>query len=74
MTITSINPPELGTPPGYSQIVEVVASRMIFIAGQTALDAGGNLVGKNDFTAQASQVFEISPQHCGPANAQPPIW
>ncbi len=58
MTITSINPPELGTPPGYSQIVEVVASRMIFIAGQTALDAGGNLVGKNDFTAQASQVFE----------------
>ncbi len=58
MTITRINPPELGTPPGYSQIVEVVASRMIFIAGQTALDAGGNLVGKNDFTAQASQVFE----------------
>ncbi|MEO8319162.1 MAG: RidA family protein [Bradyrhizobium sp.] len=58
MTITRINPPELGTPPGYSQIVEVAASRMIFIAGQTALDAGGNLVGKDDFAAQAHQVFE----------------
>jgi len=51
------NPPELGTPPGYSQIVEVRASRLIFIAGQTALDASGNLIGKNDFAAQAGQVF-----------------
>ena len=25
--ITRINPPELGTPPGYSQIVEVTAGR-----------------------------------------------
>jgi enamine deaminase RidA (YjgF/YER057c/UK114 family) len=58
MTIIRINPPELGTPPGYSQIVEVTANRMIFIAGQTALDADGNLVGKDDFAAQAQQVFE----------------
>jgi enamine deaminase RidA (YjgF/YER057c/UK114 family) len=57
-TITRLNPPELGTPPGYSQIVEVTARRMIFIAGQTALDADGHLIGKNDFTAQAGQVFE----------------
>jgi enamine deaminase RidA (YjgF/YER057c/UK114 family) len=52
-----INPPELGTPPGYSQVVDVSASRIIFIAGQTALDRDGNVVGKNDFTAQAAQVF-----------------
>jgi enamine deaminase RidA (YjgF/YER057c/UK114 family) len=56
-TITRINPPELGTPPGYSQIVEVAAQRIIFVAGQTALDADGHLVGKSDFAAQASQVF-----------------
>jgi enamine deaminase RidA (YjgF/YER057c/UK114 family) len=56
-TIRSINPSELGEPPGYSQIVEVRGSRMIFIAGQTALDQRGELVGKNDFTAQADQVF-----------------
>lgn len=73
MTITRINPPELGTPPGYSQIVEVTARRMIFIACQTALDAAGNLVGKNDFPAQASQVFEnlttaLRASECSAAN------
>ena len=41
-SIVRINPPELGTPPGYSQIVEVSAKRIIFIAGQTALDRSGN--------------------------------
>jgi enamine deaminase RidA (YjgF/YER057c/UK114 family) len=55
--IKRLNPPELGTPPGYSQIVEVAAGRIIFIAGQTALASDGNLVGKNDFAAQAAQVF-----------------
>jgi enamine deaminase RidA (YjgF/YER057c/UK114 family) len=56
-SIVRSNPPELGTPPGYSQIVDVSASRIIFISGQTALDQDGNLVGKNDFAAQAAQVF-----------------
>jgi enamine deaminase RidA (YjgF/YER057c/UK114 family) len=56
-SITRVNPPELGTPPGYSQVVEVAADRIIFIAGQTALDRDGNLVGKGDFGAQAVQVF-----------------
>src|ERR1700692_2826858 len=56
-TSTRISPPELGTPPGYSQIVEVAAQRIIFIAGQTALDADGQVVGKSDFAAQAAQVF-----------------
>jgi len=56
-SVTRINPPELGTPPGYSQIIDVSAGRIIFIAGQTALDADGNLAGKGDFMAQAEQVF-----------------
>jgi len=55
--IARINPPELGTPPGYSQVVEVRAGRIIFIAGQTALDQAGRLVGKDDFATQAAQVF-----------------
>jgi enamine deaminase RidA (YjgF/YER057c/UK114 family) len=55
--IRRINPPELGAPPGYSQVVEVQGGRIVFIAGQTALDRDGNLVGKNDFAAQAAQVF-----------------
>ena len=56
-SITRINPPELGTPPGYSQVVDVSAGRIIFIAGQTAVDRDGNVVGKDDFAAQATQVF-----------------
>ena len=56
--IRRLNPPALGAPPGYSQVVEVQAARMIFIAGQTALDRDGILVGKDDFAAQADQVFQ----------------
>src|SRR3954453_23847008 len=71
--ITRINPPELGSPPGYSQIVEVTAGRIIFIAGQTALDRDGNVVGRNDFAAQAGQVFQnlsiaLEAGRCTPAN------
>lgn len=55
--IRRVNPPALGAPPGYSQIVDVRASRIIFIAGQTALDRDGKLVGGNDFATQADQVF-----------------
>ena len=55
--IHRINPPALGEPPGYSQIVEVRGGRTIYISGQTSLDANGELVGKNDFAAQATQVF-----------------
>jgi enamine deaminase RidA (YjgF/YER057c/UK114 family) len=36
VSMRRINPPELGAPPGYSNVVEVRAERLIFIAGQTA--------------------------------------
>lgn len=56
-SIRRINPPELGAPPGYSQFVEIRAGRLVVIAGQTALDRDGRLIGKDDFAAQAAQVF-----------------
>jgi enamine deaminase RidA (YjgF/YER057c/UK114 family) len=56
-SIIRINPPELGIPPGYSQVVEVSAGRLVFIAGQTALDSNGGVIGKDDFAAQAAQAF-----------------
>ncbi len=40
-----------------SNVVEVSGSRLVFIAGQTALDRDGNLVGGNNVEAQADQVF-----------------
>lgn len=72
-SINRINPPELGTPPGYSQIVEVSAGRIIFIAGQTALDRDGNVIGPGNFAAQATQVFDnlstaLNAVGCTPAN------
>jgi enamine deaminase RidA (YjgF/YER057c/UK114 family) len=45
-TLRRLNPSELGEPPGYSQIVEVRAGRLVFISGQTALDRDGTVVGK----------------------------
>jgi enamine deaminase RidA (YjgF/YER057c/UK114 family) len=56
--IQYINPPELGESPGYSQIVDCCSTRTIYIAGQTALDENGELVGKDDFPSQADQVFK----------------
>lgn len=43
---------------GYSQLAAVSSGTIVFIAGQVALDKSGNLVGKDDFRAQAQQVFE----------------
>ena len=53
-----VNPPTLSVPTGYSHVVEVQSGRTIYIAGQVAVDKSGNVVGKNDFVAQATQVFE----------------
>jgi enamine deaminase RidA (YjgF/YER057c/UK114 family) len=44
-------------PPGYSQIIVARSGHIIFIAGQTALDQNGEIVGKDNFAMQASQVF-----------------
>jgi reactive intermediate/imine deaminase len=45
--------------PGYSQAVEIrPGSRIIYIAGQVALDHSGKLVGEGDLGAQATQTFE----------------
>ncbi len=53
-----LNPPTLAPPPGYTHVVTVTNARMIYVAGQVALDPAGNLVGPGDFRAQARQVFE----------------
>ncbi len=71
--IHRINPPALGEPPGYSQVVEARGGRTIYISGQTSLDPNGELIGKNDFAAQAAQVFRnlsiaLDAVQCTPAN------
>jgi 2-iminobutanoate/2-iminopropanoate deaminase len=45
--------------PAYTHVVTVSGTgRMIFVAGQLARDADGNLVGKGDMRAQIQQVGE----------------
>src|SRR5262249_4772047 len=44
--------------PGYSQAVELRPGRIIYIAGQVAMDRSGKLVGEGDMKAQAQQAFE----------------
>jgi enamine deaminase RidA (YjgF/YER057c/UK114 family) len=53
------NPDTMAIPTaGYSQVAEVNDGKIVYIAGQIALDRSGNLVGKDDFPAQVQQVFE----------------
>ncbi|MFE2477527.1 Rid family hydrolase [Streptomyces sp. NPDC059389] len=45
MSPERINPAELAPPTGFSHAVAVSGSRLVFLAGQTALDAEGKVVG-----------------------------
>ena len=44
MSLEFVNPPELGSPSGFSHAA-VGSGRVVFLAGQTALDASGSIVG-----------------------------
>jgi enamine deaminase RidA (YjgF/YER057c/UK114 family) len=57
--ISIYNVPELGQPAGHFSHVARVrnAQERLYIAGMVASDASGNLVGEDDFEAQAAQVF-----------------
>ncbi|WP_232663694.1 RidA family protein [Pseudonocardia sp. TRM90224] len=50
-----INPPELAKPSGFSHAV-AGTGRTVFLAGQTALDAAGNIVG-DGIVAQFEQAL-----------------
>ncbi|MFD7689745.1 RidA family protein [Streptomyces sp. NPDC059781] len=45
MTAERVNPPELSPPAGFSHAVVATGSRLVFLAGQTALDADGEVAG-----------------------------
>ena len=45
MSLEFVNPPRLATPKGFSHAT-VGSGRIVFLAGQTALDASGRIVGQ----------------------------
>jgi enamine deaminase RidA (YjgF/YER057c/UK114 family) len=51
------NSPEISSPPGYSHAAVINSGKMIFLSGQVGLNKQGEMVGKEDFRAQATQVF-----------------
>ena len=53
-----VNPSELAPPPGYTHVVEASGGRTVYLSGQVALDASGEVMGIGDLRAQTRQVFE----------------
>jgi enamine deaminase RidA (YjgF/YER057c/UK114 family) len=56
VTIERVNPPSLARPSGFSHAVVAAGGRVVFLAGQTALDAAGAIVG-DDVTAQFERAL-----------------
>jgi enamine deaminase RidA (YjgF/YER057c/UK114 family) len=56
MPLQRIQPQGLSKPPTYTHVIR--AGNTVYVAGQTATNEQGQVVGKGDFTAQATQVFE----------------
>lgn len=53
-----IQPEGLSKPTTYTHVVSVQGGRTLFISGQVASNARGEIVGKGDLRAQTTQVFE----------------
>jgi enamine deaminase RidA (YjgF/YER057c/UK114 family) len=53
-----VNPELLSKPTGYTHVVEARGGRTVYVSGQIALDKNSNIVGINDFEAQARQAFQ----------------
>jgi enamine deaminase RidA (YjgF/YER057c/UK114 family) len=56
MMVTRVNPPGLAAPSGFSHAVLAEGSRVVFLAGQTGLDASGAVVG-GGLVAQFEQAL-----------------
>ena len=71
MSIERANPPELGPPSGFSHAV-IGRGTVVFLAGQTAIDASGKIVGSG-VVAQFEQALSrllTALQACGGAPDQ----
>src|SRR5438045_3877764 len=58
MKTTFLNPPGLCPTFGWTQVVCHTGGKTIYISGQTAVDAQGQVVGKGDLRVQAERAWE----------------
>jgi enamine deaminase RidA (YjgF/YER057c/UK114 family) len=71
MNLELINPDGLPTPDSYTHVVAATGGRLVFVAGQVADDAHGNLVGAGDLAAQARLAFANVGRCLAAAGASP---
>jgi enamine deaminase RidA (YjgF/YER057c/UK114 family) len=57
MKVQIINPPTLPPPKGFNHGILTTGGRMLFLAGQTALDMEGHIIAPGDIVAQYRQVL-----------------
>jgi enamine deaminase RidA (YjgF/YER057c/UK114 family) len=57
MTRENLNPSILSAPRGYSHVTVVSSGKLVHVSGQVALNAAGEVVGKDDMAAQTEQVY-----------------
>lgn len=69
MTVKTLNPEQLFTPDHYAQVSIATGTRLISIAGQTANDGRGALVGPGDLALQTEQAFLNVGHALAPVNA-----
>ena len=58
MAFSTIATPEAKPVANYKMATRLEGGRLLYIAGQVAWDASGNIAGKGDVRVQARQVFQ----------------
>lgn len=71
MTLETINPDDLYKPSAYTHVIVATGGRLVFIAGQAAHDARGNVVAPGDLAAQTRQAFANVGRALAAAGARP---
>lgn len=71
VTIQRQNPPTLHATPGYHHVTIAEAGRTVYFAGQCPVDLEGNVVGGEDYLAQADQVITNTAAALKAAGATP---
>ena len=54
--ISAVRPQSLPKPAGFSYAMEVKSGRIVFVAGQVAVNSDGTIVGRGDLVAQFRQT------------------
>lgn len=73
MSLHRHNPAELSPPTGFSHAVTATGTRLVFLAGQTALDTEGKVVGE-DLTEQFTTALGNLLTALRHAGGTPPTW